>query len=248
MKNLSGLCEADLTGLYSEEEFMRKVPATLLAAIIALLIPALLVVNAVRVLANDWYIRLEYAKPDFPPDAYGLTSEQRLELALTGLHSVLPQHAEGIDLLREARLPDGSEAFNARELGHMEDVRVLIGRIYPLHLIALAAIVGLAIVLGRAPELRAIIPRALQWGSILTLVIAAGLIVYILINFNTFFTQFHLIFFEGDTWQFQFTDTLIRLYPLPFWSDAAILIGAATVVQAIVLLAGTWWWLRAAPA
>jgi integral membrane protein (TIGR01906 family) len=123
-------------------------------------------------------------------------------------------------------------------------VRVLIGRIYPLHLLVLAAIAALALMWGRSAETKRIVPRALQGGAILTLAIAAGLIVYILINFSTFFTQFHLIFFEGDTWQFLFTDTLIRLYPVKFWSDAAILIGAATVVQALALLAGTRWWLR----
>ncbi len=224
---------------------MRQVFITLLAIVIAVLVPALLVVNAIRVLANDWYIRFEYARPDFPPDVYGLSPDQRTNLALTGLRSVLPQHRDGVDLLRQTRLPDGREAFNARELKHMQDVRILIGRVYPLHLIALAAIVGLAIVLARSGETKAIVPRALLAGSILTLVIAAGLIAYILLNFNTFFTQFHLIFFEGDTWLFQFTDTLIRLYPVRFWSDAAIVIGAATVAQALALLAGTWWWLRA---
>ena len=223
---------------------MYKALIAVLSIVIAVLVPAILVVNAVRVLANDWYIHFEYARPDFPPDAYGLSREQRTELALTGLHSVLPQTAEGIDLLRRARLPDGGEAFNARELKHMEDVRVLIGRIYPLHLFALAAIAALALAWGRSAETKRVVPRALQAGAILTLAIAAGLIAYILINFSTFFTQFHLIFFEGDTWQFLFTDTLIRLYPVKLWSDAAILIGAATVVQALALLVGARGWLR----
>ena len=219
---------------------MRQVFITLLSILIIILVPAILVVNAIRVLANDWYIHFEYARPDFPPDAYGLMPDQRSELALVGLRSVLPQHAAGIDLLRQARLPDDSPAFNTRELKHMQDVRVLIGRVYPLHLAALAAIAALALVLGRSADTRTIIPRALQGGSILTLAIAAGLIAYILINFNTFFTQFHLIFFEGDTWQFLFTDTLIRLYPVRFWSDIATLIGAATVGQALILLGGMW--------
>jgi integral membrane protein (TIGR01906 family) len=223
---------------------MRNVLITVLSIAIAVLVPAILVVNGIRVLANDWYIYHEYGKPGFPPDAYGLTPAQRTELALTGLHSVLPQYEQGIELLRRARLPDGDAAFNGRELGHMQDVRILIGRVYPLHVVVVAAIVVLAVALSRSPETSALVPRALFGGSILTLVIAAGLIAYILLNFNTFFTQFHLIFFEGDTWQFQFTDTLIRLYPLPLWSDAAIYIGVGTVLQALALLAGTWWWQR----
>ncbi|HJW84073.1 MAG TPA: TIGR01906 family membrane protein, partial [Anaerolineae bacterium] len=213
-----------------------------LSTLIPILVPAILVVNCIRVLANDGYIHLEYAKPDFPPDAYGLTPEQRTELALTGLRSVLPQDSGGIDLLRRAQLPNGDPAFNQRELGHMQDVRNLIGQVYPLHLIALAAIAVLALGLGRSAQMKRVVPRALQAGALLTLIIAAGLIAYILINFQTFFTQFHRLFFEGDTWQFQFTDTLIRLYPVRFWSDAATYIGVGTVAQALALLVAARRW------
>ena len=38
--------------------------------------------------------------------------------------------------------------------------------------------------------------------------------------FWSFFAGFHAIFFEGDTWQFAYSDTLIRLFPLRFWQDA----------------------------
>src|SRR3972149_1563366 len=105
---------------------MRRTLPISLSTLIPILVPAILVVNCIRVLANDWTIHFEYAKPDFPPDAYGLTPEQRTELALTGLHSVLPQDGAGIDLLRRERLPNGDPAFNERELGHMQDVRSLI--------------------------------------------------------------------------------------------------------------------------
>jgi len=223
---------------------MRPLLSMTLSILIAALVPAILVLNSIRVLANDWYVLAEYGRPGFPPDPYGLSQAQRTELGLAGLHSVLPQYAEGIDLLRRARLPGGDAAFNEREIRHMEDVRALIGRVYPLHLIALAATAALALVLGRGTSTGAIVPRALQWGSILTLVIAGGLLAYIVINFNTFFTQFHQIFFEGETWLFRLDDTLIRLYPLPLWSDAATLIGAATVAQALALLVGASWWLR----
>jgi integral membrane protein (TIGR01906 family) len=38
--------------------------------------------------------------------------------------------------------------------------------------------------------------------------------------FFGFFTGFHRIFFEGDSWLFLFSDTLIRLFPIRFWQDA----------------------------
>jgi uncharacterized membrane protein len=38
--------------------------------------------------------------------------------------------------------------------------------------------------------------------------------------FFSFFAGFHSLFFEGDTWLFLFSDTLIRLFPIRFWQDA----------------------------
>ena len=47
--------------------------------------------------------------------------------------------------------------------------------------------------------------------------------------FNVFFTQFHHLFFEGDSWLFLFSDTLIRLFPIRFWEDT-FLAGAGIVL------------------
>ncbi len=87
-------------------------------------------------------------------------------------------------------------------------------------------------------------PQGLRAGSILTLLLLAGLIAYILINFDAFFLQFHQLFFEGDSFAFRYDDTLIRLYPEQLWSDAAILIGVLTGATAAALAAVSWWWLK----
>jgi uncharacterized membrane protein len=49
------------------------------------------------------------------------------------------------------------------------------------------------------------------------------------------------VFFSGDTWLFNFSDTLIRLYPPQFWFDAATIIGVTSIVEAIVLGVAAWW-------
>jgi integral membrane protein (TIGR01906 family) len=46
--------------------------------------------------------------------------------------------------------------------------------------------------------------------------------------FWQFFTAFHGMFFEGDSWLFAYSDTLIRLYPVRFWQDAFL--AAAAIV------------------
>jgi integral membrane protein (TIGR01906 family) len=215
----------------------------LLVLLITLALPFLLVVTSIRLIANDWFIHFEYSRPDFPSDQFGFTLDQRTPLALIGMHSVMPD-SEGIVLLERAALPDGSPAFNTREIGHMTDVRVLISKVYPIELIGLALIVILAIVLNRSTHWRDAVPNGLRWGSTLTLTILAALIAYMLINFDAFFLQFHQLFFQGTTFMFLFTDTLIRLYPVQFWSDAAITIGAMTTVSAVLVLIGSIWWLR----
>jgi integral membrane protein (TIGR01906 family) len=215
----------------------------LLITVIALIVPFLLVVGNIRLVANPWFIQFEYNRPDFPADPYGFTLEQRTPLALAGLYSVVPEGAGMIEL-EQATLPNGEPAFTAREIKHMLDVRVLMATVFPVALIMGSTLVILAVVVRKNPKYHDVVPQGLRAGSILTLILLAGLIAYVLVNFEAFFLQFHQLFFEGDSFAFRYDDTLIRLYPEQLWSDAAILIGVLTGVMAAALFAGSWWWLR----
>jgi integral membrane protein (TIGR01906 family) len=221
-----------------------RVAAVVLVVVIALVVPPVLVVNALRVLATDTFVRFEYDRDGFPADRYGLTRDQREALALTGLDSIQPG-SDGIVLLERATLPDGTQAFDARELAHMEDVRTLFGAALRAQLVTVLVVVVLALVLGRT-RLRVVVPRGLLAGALATLAIAVLAVPFILLGFDRFFTRFHEMFFEGDSWRFSSTDTLIRLYPERFWEDVSQLAAAITVAQAVVLALVAWWWLRAA--
>jgi integral membrane protein (TIGR01906 family) len=215
----------------------------ILIVIIALTIPFLLVVANIRLVANPWFIQFEYNRPGFPADVYGFTLEQRTPLALAGLYSVVPEGAGMIEL-EQAKLPNGEPAFNAREIKHMLDVRVLMATVFPLAILISSALIVLAIVFRKSEVYRDTVPQGLRAGATLTLILLGGLIAYILINFEAFFLQFHQLFFEGDSFAFRDDDTLIRLYPEQLWSDASILIGVLTGVMAAALLAISWWWLK----
>jgi integral membrane protein (TIGR01906 family) len=218
-------------------------PPKLLSLFIALTLPFLLVVTSIRIVANDWFIHFEYnTRPGFPADPYGFTLAQRTRLALDGLYSVLPQGA-GLIRLEQAKLPDGSAAFNEREIKHMQDVRGLMAQVFPIQLMGLALIAILGVVLQRLAAWRRAVPDGLRWGAMLTLTLLAALIAYVLINFDAFFLTFHRLFFAGDTFMFLYTDTLIRLYPEGLWSDASILIGVLTVIMAVGVLASSRAWL-----
>ncbi len=112
--------------------------------VIALLVPLLFVGNGLYLLTHGWFVRAEYARPGFPPDELGMKTPERTRLAIVGLHSIVPWHRDGTDRLREARLDDGSVAFDAHELRHMSDVRRLLGILLALHAVALVALIVLA--------------------------------------------------------------------------------------------------------
>ena len=60
------------------------------------------------------------------------------------------------------------------------------------------------------------------------MMLIAALILFVLVAFTQVFTLFHRVFFEGNTWIFLFSDTLIRLFPIRFWQDAFIFAGVLT--------------------
>ncbi len=222
---------------------MRRWIPAVLVVVIALATPALLLGNGLWLLTNGWYVHAEYARPGFPDDSFGFTKEERTKLALVGLDSIKPTNGDGVQVLRDARLPDGSAAFNGREAVHMSDVRSLVGKVLLAHVLALAAILicGGAI---RLLRLRGVFLRGLFVGGLLTLGAAAGLGILMVVNFNWFFVQFHEALFTGDTWLFPDSDTLIRLYPDVFWSDFGGILAGLTVLQAVVLTGGIFWWRR----
>ena len=218
--------------------------AAALVVAIAVSVTPILVVNAFRVLATGTFVRAELGRDGFPPDRYGLTNDQRKELALLGLRSI-QSGSEGIALLERARLPNGSPAFGLRELTHMRDVWGLFGIALRSQLIALVVIGALALGLART-RFRAVVPLGLLAGAAATLATALLAVPLILLGFDGFFTRFHEVFFSGDSWQFNNADTLIRIYPEQFWQDVSRLAAGIAVAQALVLVPLAWWWHRAA--
>ena len=58
--------------------------------------------------------------------------------------------------------------------------------------------------------------------------------------------SFHRIFFEGDTWRFPSSDTLIRLYPDAFWIGVGAWLAGLTVALGVAVWVGANLWLRRA--
>ncbi len=211
---------------------------TVLAVVVALLVPPLLVTTALRVVTNDWIVSFEYDHGRVPADRYGLTTQQRSELALIGLEAIRPR-SPGVALLDEARLPDGSPAFNRREVTHMQDVRDAVGVAFLVQIGCALVLLALSVALAWRRSTRPKLLRAWRIGAAATLVIAAVLGLFMLVAWNSFFVDFHGLFFSGDTWRFAETDTLLRLYPDEFWMGVAAWMAGITVALAVAIAVGT---------
>ena len=206
---------------------VRRIHAAVAA--IAVLVPLLLVGNAVHVIAHGWFPKAEYAR--LPAEPYGMTKTERTRLARIALDSIVPFGGGG-RALREARLADGRPAFGDRELRHMRDVRRYVLGLYVFHALGLIGLVALAV----PRRTRRIVAQGLTAGAALTLGIAAFVAVFVAISPVGFLGGFHRVFFSGDSWRFEETDTLRQLFPDAFWSDTSILLGALVAVQALAVL------------
>jgi len=211
--------------------------------LLVLTLPILLVAADLRIVTGQWFVRWEYEKDSFPPDPFGLTKEERIRLAQV-CEDYLSTNAE-LSLLADLQLPNGEPAFNERELQHMADVQAVYHGLTVAGIVAaLVWLVGIAGLLSR-PHARHIISAALLNGSLLTLGLLAAVGAFMALSWGQFFTAFHRLFFEGDSWIFPNSDTLIRLFPIRFWMDVAATLVVLLVVEAIAIGLGGWLWRRA---
>lgn len=233
--------------------------SNLLRLVVIILMPLVLVLTNVRVLLTPLYVNWEYNLPDFPADRYGFTKEDRLKYSAVALNFLL--NDAGIEFLGNERFPEGVTApiesqpyyetrdetymYNDRELKHMDDVKKVVKG--ALNVWALGTFLWLAAVIALAwqPDTRPFLRTGLLIGSGVSVGLLVAIGLYVAVGFDTFFVQFHQVFFEGNSWLFLWSDTLIRLFPEKFWYDVFLWIAGGTVIEAALLAAGAWFGLKA---
>jgi len=213
-----------------------KKPAHPLAWLVTLGLPILLGFMNIRLLISPAFLRWEYNKPNFPADRYGFTKEERLELAPVAVEFLAsPESAEeAIRLLREQTY-DGEPLYDQRELDHMVDVKQRTDIMFRMMWAAAAVVVLGTAALAWREQTRPAAWQGLFNGAVLTGVILAAILAYILIGWDSFFTRFHELLFPPGTWTFDYSTTLIRLFPEKFWFDVGVLIGGGTLVDAVLI-------------
>ena len=196
-------------------------------------LPFMIAALAVRLAASGMFLKFEYfISPWFPADSYGFTADDRLHYA-----SYVVDYLGNLDqsrYLADVYMPDGSAAFTAGEIAHMADVKDLVSLLYFIGVVGLIGSVLAAVHLSRryGPGMR----TALKWGGLVTLILILALGVLGAVGWQSFFTNFHRLFFSDGTWEFYLDDTLIRLFPAQFWVDAGIAAALIMVLVSVVLL------------
>jgi integral membrane protein (TIGR01906 family) len=217
-----------------------KILIRALSVVLAILVPALLVLSAARLIMTETYLNFEYHRPDFPPDRYGFTLEDRLHYGPYALRYVF--NGEGIDYLAQLTLPNGLPLYSSNELSHLADVKNVVRAIFGTLAVLWAVVIMLIVGLWRRDP--GVVWVALLSGATLTLLSLGALTFFVLTSWDSFFDQFHELFFPGGNWIFDFSDDLIRLYPVQFWQDSALTLGLLTAIAATLILILSFWRLR----
>ena len=200
--------------------------------LVAILVPVILILTSVRLLLTPVFVQVEYRTPNFPPDPYGFTQQDRLYWSQIALEYLL--NDEGISFLEELKFEDGTQVYNAREFKHMLDVKEVLQYALLAWYISLGSIILLGLWAYWGGWMKAY-KSGLSRGGWITVGIISVTMVAVLIGFGVFFVFFHQVFFEAGTWVFRFSDTLIRLFPQRFWRDAFIAIGLVSLAGGLAL-------------
>lgn len=200
--------------------------------LISLAVVPVLVVLGLRLMLTPLYIQVEYRLPGFPPDPYGFSQSDRLHWAELSRQYLL--NDAPIAFLGDLRFEDGGAVFNDRELRHMADVKRVVKGALTVGYAALAFALVLGLWAWRRGE-TAFYRHALARGGWLTMAFVGLIVLFSVAAFKVFFVAFHRLFFEGDTWLFNYSDTLIRLFPERFWRDAFLWEGGVTLGLAWLL-------------
>ncbi len=132
------------------------------------------------------------------------------------------------------------EVFNEQEKAHMVDVVTLFGgwNIYKtVCLIACTLIFSAAIFTVRENRLKFFARRYLEGAAIFfVILIASG--IWALIDFNSLWTNFHLLFFRNDLWLLDpNTSVMINMFPERFFNDMVVRIILITAAVILIPLA-----------
>lgn len=131
------------------------------------------------------------------------------------------------------------EALDADVLDHLDDVFNVVSTAQTMIIgVSAFGIVG-CILIGLGMGRRALGKTLLAAPGVI-MVLFVALALWVVIDFNSFFTFLHSLFFVEGTWTFSYDSLLIRMYPTEFWVGMGGVWFACTFLSsALCLILGT---------
>lgn len=213
----------------------KPVGPRIVQVLMAILLPFLLLIAAVRVVASPVFLWIEYFRPGFPGDGYGFSADDRLTYGSYAVDYLA--NLSGARYLGDLVFPSGDHLFTAGEVSHMADVKLVVLSAYGAGIAILLFFVLSFLGLRKS---KGAFARGLFAGAFVTIGLILALGVLAVLGWQQFFTEFHRIFFAAGTWTFRLEDTLIRLFPGQFWTDSAVTVGVLVMLAASLLVIFCW--------
>ena len=211
---------------------MGRAPA-IVGLLLALSTAILIALLGPLLLFNPWFVSLEQQRADVPTQ---LQASQQAVDHVTG-QIVADLWTDGSF---DAGLHDDEPLLTDDEKSHMRDVGSLIRVLGTLAIIA-AVVLGLCILTLRHERRR--IGRLLLTAAGIVGVVAVVLAAFFATSFDQAFLAFHRVFFPQGNFLFGPDSNLLRLFPEPFWFEAALAAGVLIVLSAtLVSLVGFRMW------
>lgn len=226
------------------------------SSLMSLALGILIIALPVRLLISQAFLEIAYSLPWVQADVYGFSTQQRVELASDAIHFLLHRYEDvwlsqrSIDAdampsqscMPVANVQEQCHLYNEREVSHMTDVQQVIQHLFALVLPSCSIILLGCFVVAWRDEWN-ILPISLRFTNLLILALILACVFSATVAWDSFFTAFHSLFFEGDSWLFYYWDTLIRLFPEPFWYTATITLSLLIILElvAIQLFAHVLW-------
>ena len=191
-----------------------------------------ILIGGIRLCLTHLFIDLEYGLPSFPDDRYGFSMDNRTDYAYQSVDYLLGKLNDAE--YKALTFPDGKALFNERELSHMADVRDLTQIVLRIWYVSIVVLVC-GILLAAPFHLKSTLLKAGKIAGIILFSFIILVILSVILNFDQLFTSFHTLFFKGDSWLFYPDDSLIRLFPTPFWINVFVAVGIFSFTVSFIL-------------
>ena len=214
----------------------RNIARTISAVASFLLITALLF-TSLRIVMNDSRLHDKEFKRLGVAAAMGMSDEDILA-SMMRLVDYMEGRVDSVEIEVEV-FGRRVMMFNEREPLHMIDVRALYmaWRTASYIMAAVAAAMFAVVAFARRREAAFDIAYGFVLASCLFVIVAAVLSAWALIDFSSFWTSFHLLFFDNDLWLLDpLTSRMINMLPSEFFSTIIAEFAMVFLVAAAVLL------------